>query len=104
MARKPKITFSKMDQDPSEGTGHITIYVGGERRGWIDKESTYEDIGLTTSVFKYTADSYEAVVWRRYEEDDRTAETIDGVFQVSDYDGPRAALAAAKQWTRDILS
>jgi hypothetical protein len=99
MARKSRVTFSKMVQD-TEGGGDITVYVDGKRRGWIEKESDAIDVGVLECSYVYKASNYVAVVWEKNSAfgDDRQKN-----FAVSDYSGPRAALAAAKQWARDTL-
>jgi hypothetical protein len=99
MARKSRVTFSKMVQ-ATEGGGDLTIYVDGERRGWIEKESDGYDVGSIQCSYVYKASNYVAVVW---EKDSAADDSLEKNFEVSDYNGPRAALAAAKQWARDTL-
>ncbi len=106
MSAAAKIIFHKMEQDTANGTGTIRITLGrqGENHGWIEKESDYTDVGITTAVYKFTAYSYEATAWGGLPlVGDHPAPGFTRVFEVSDYNGPRAALAAAKQWAREII-
>jgi hypothetical protein len=99
-----KIVFHKMEQDTANGTGTIRITLGrqGENHGWIEKESTYTYRGYRG--YKFTASSYEATAWGALPlVGDQPAPDFTRVFLVSDYNGPRAALAAAKQWVREII-
>jgi len=78
-----------MEQD-TNGTGTIRITLGrqGENHGWIEK----------------TSYSYEATAWGGLPlVGDQPAPDFTRVFLVSDYDSLRAALAAAKQWAREII-
>ena len=94
---KNRVTFSKMDHDPREGTGTIDIHLDGEYRGHIEKESEAEEVGSVSYAWKYTAYSYTVTCFLGEDDD------LERCFAVSDYNGPRAALAAAKQWARDTL-
>ena len=115
MARKPKITFSKMENQPTLGTGQITIYVNGEPYAEIMKESDLTADALHLEhmgeeirerhgerLFRpseFTIETYivgfgEQCAWGEGWSGERE-------FSVSDYDGARAALSAAKQWVRD---
>tara|TARA_R110000824_G_scaffold252429_1_gene441215 strand:- start:4264 stop:4839 length:576 start_codon:yes stop_codon:yes gene_type:complete len=106
--RKPKITFSNMENQPDLGTGHIGVYVDGVPRGEILKESDLTSEAGDTDASQrrirpseFTIETYIVGYGEQGWDGNWQFETE---FQVSDYDGARAALSAAKQWVRDELS
>jgi len=107
MARKPKITFSNMENQPTLGAGQIAIYVDGVPGGEILKESDLtseaRDADASQRLFSPSEFTIETYIVGYGEQGWDGNWQFETEFQVSDYDGARAALSAAKQYAREYF-